>query len=217
MDKQDANRLKELEKRVKKRLLTEGSGHDWTHIQRVTSTATHLCEKEEADLFIVTASALLHDLIDDKVVESEEEGRKELSAWMTELGIDDTRQQKVFSVITTISYKGGTGKKVTSLEAEIVQDADRLDAIGAVGIARCFLYAGSKGHVLYDDSIPVRDKMSLSDYRNAPTPALNHFYEKLLKLKELMNTSAGREEAEKRHLFMEQFLNEFYREIGKND
>lgn len=214
MDTKDAHILQQMEEYVRQTLAQEGTGHDWTHIDRVRTTAVQLAQEEQADLFIVTASALLHDLIDEKVVASEKESVRDLLYWMGTLGVSDERKRAIVSILTTISYKGGTGTPVSMLEAQIVQDADRLDAMGAVGIARCFLYAGSKGHVLYDESVAVRENMTLSEYRQTPTPALNHFYEKLLKLKKFMNTKAGKREAAKRHAYMESFLVEFYRETG---
>lgn len=217
MNEQKQMILSKVEDRVKERLKEEKTGHDWFHIERVTTTAKQIACQEKADIFIVQLAALVHDLIDEKVVKDEEAAKKELEKWFAELGVSQNDRQHVMEIIQTISFKGGNGPRLSSLEAKVVQDADRLDAIGAIGIARCFTYAGSKGHVIDDPSVPVRKQMTLAEYRNAPSTAINHFYEKLLKLKEQMNTQAGKEEAERRHLFMEQFLQEFYRETHSTD
>ena len=204
--------VEEVTNRVKKELLNETSGHDWFHIERVNKTAKELAEKEEANVFVVSLAALLHDLADDKVISDEAQGIKKINQWLVELKVPNDQIQEVIEIIQTISFKGGNIKKVATLEAEVVQDADRLDAIGAIGVARCFVYSGSIGQKIDDPSIPVRDQMSVKEYRKGPSTAINHFYEKLLRLKELMNTKAGKEEANVRHVFMEQFLEEFYRE-----
>ncbi|MHA6252934.1 HD domain-containing protein [Oceanobacillus sp. CAU 1775] len=206
--------ISETEKMVRHKLLHEQTGHDWFHIERVTKNALEIGIEEEADLFVVHLAALLHDLADDKVVESEAEGLKSIEAWLIEQQVTKTDIDHILRIIQTISFKGGNFKKLESLEAKVVQDADRLDAIGAIGIARCFVYSGSKGQAIYDPSLEVRDQMSVEEYRKGESSAIHHFYEKLLKLKDLMNTKTGREMANERHRFMESFLEQFYNEVG---
>ncbi|MCK0472599.1 HD domain-containing protein [Halalkalibacter sp. APA_J-10(15)] len=199
---------------VQSKLDNESSGHDWHHIQRVTTQAVEIAQVEGGNQFIIILAALLHDLIDDKVVESEEEGIKEVTNWLVDQGVPKKEQETIYSIITTISFKGGNNDPVTSLEAQIVQDADRLDAIGAIGIARTFMYAGNKGHLMHDPEAHYRESMTVEEYRQSPSSAIGHFYEKLLKLKELMNTNEGRRRAEERHQYMQQFLSQFYDEWG---
>ncbi|MCM3761863.1 HD domain-containing protein [Alkalihalobacillus oceani] len=197
---------------VKAQLEHEGTGHDWEHIRRVTSQAQEIAEIEGADRHIVTLAALLHDLIDDKVVASEEEGLAKVNKWLEQLALPTDAKTHIIEIITTMSFKGGNNKPMSTLEGQIVQDADRLDALGAIGIARTFLYAGSKGQPMYDPAARVRENMTVEQYRNGKSSAVHHFYEKLLKLKSLMNTNEAKRRAERRHAFMEQFLEQFYQE-----
>jgi uncharacterized protein len=196
----------------KNELEGEGSGHDWWHIYRVTQLAQEIGRKENADLFVCTLAALLHDIADEKLNESEEIGLNKVRDYLHSQALEDEIIQVVMEIISTISFKGGHGSKLDRLEAKVVQDADRLDAIGAIGIARCFLYAGSKGHILYDPHIPPREHMTKEEYRAKEGTAINHFYEKLLKLKDLMNTKTAYQMAEGRHQFMTQYLEQFYQE-----
>src|SRR5690625_1190486 len=212
LNQREKDVLQTLREKVKARLKDESTGHDWFHIQRVETTAVKIAEKEGADVFVVSAAALLHDLIDDKVVIDEAKERQRIENWLIDLNVSSKDRTHIFDIIESISFKGGHGKPLQTLEAKVVQDADRLDAIGAIGIARCFYYSGSKGQKLDDTSFPVRSEMTLEEYRNGPSTAINHFYEKLLKLKDRMQTSSGFLEAEKRHLFMEQFLEQFFEE-----
>ena len=204
--------IQETEKWVKDQLKNEGTGHDWHHIRRVTKQAKEIAKIEGANEFIVTLAALLHDLIDDKVVKSEEAGIKQVTKWLTTIGTTSEQHQHIMTIITTMSFKGGTNKPVTTLEAKVVQDADRLDAIGAIGIARTFIYAGSKGDPMYDPTLAVRDSLTLDEYRHGRSSAIGHFYEKLLKLKDLMNTEEGKKRAELRHAFIEQYVEQFLQE-----
>jgi uncharacterized protein len=204
--------IEQTEQWVKEQLEHEGTGHDWHHINRVTKQAKEIAEIEGADTFIVTLAALLHDLIDDKVVESEEEGLKQVTQWLVSIGTSDEQLQHILTIITTMSFKGGNNKPVSSLEAQVVQDADRLDALGAIGIARTFIYAGSKGDPMHDPDLAIRKTLTLDEYRNGRSSAIGHFYEKLLKLKDLMNTTEGKKRAEMRHQFLENFLNQFLEE-----
>ncbi|TMW70366.1 HD domain-containing protein [Alteribacter natronophilus] len=205
----------ETEKMVRDQLQEEQTGHDWFHIDRVTRNAAAIAEAENADVFVVTLAALLHDLADDKVVDDETEALQDIEDWLTGKGVAETDVRHVMKIIQTISFKGGNGQALESLEAKVVQDADRLDAIGAVGIARCFVYSGSKGSPMYGPDIKARESMTKEEYRKGKSTAVNHFYEKLLKLRDLMNTRRGYELADERHKFMETFLEQFYREVGR--
>ncbi|GEN50776.1 HD domain-containing protein [Alkalibacterium pelagium] len=197
---------------VKEKLNNEGSGHDWYHIERVWKMASKLAAKEQANSYIVELAALLHDLIDDKLVSSKDEAVQEVEYWLEGAGVSSSDSERIMDIIQTISFKGGNGRKLTTLEAQIVQDADRLDAIGAIGIARCFTYAGSKGDVIFNPELSVRESMTEKEYREGPSSAVHHFYEKLLKLKDLMNTETAKQIAEERHAFMEDFLIQFFNE-----
>jgi len=197
---------------VRNKLIHEGTGHDWYHIERVWKMAVYLAEKEQANRFIVELSALLHDLIDDKLVTNKEEAVQEVMYWLEGVGVTSKDSERILEIIESISFKGGNSKKLHTIEAQIVQDADRLDAIGAIGIARCFAYAGSKGDPMFDPELSVRDTMTEEEYRKGKSSAVHHFYEKLLKLKDLMNTKAAREMAEERHAFMEDYLTRFFNE-----
>ena len=195
---------------VKQKLEMEGSGHDWYHIERVVKQARRIAKEENANPFICEVAALVHDLADDKVASSEKAGLKEVEQLL--LPLQKADRDHIREIITTMSFKGGNRPPVRTLEAQVVQDADRLDAIGAIGIARTFVYAGSKGDLIYDPSIQPRQHMSSSAYRHEQSTAINHFYEKLLKLKDLMNTRTGLEIAEERHAFLISFLSQFHGE-----
>ncbi|CAD2073016.1 putative hydrolase [Jeotgalicoccus aerolatus] len=197
---------------VKSELMNEKSGHDWYHIERVTNLAKTLLKSEEANAFIVVAAALLHDIADDKVTDNEDAALDRIKQLLKDNAVDEASIEMIIDIITTISFKGGTGKQLTYPEAKIVQDADRLDAIGAIGIARTFQYGGSKGQAMYDPDIPVRDSMSFEEYRHGQSTSFNHFYEKLLRLKDQMNTPAAVKIAEERQVFMETFLDTFLKE-----
>jgi uncharacterized protein len=207
--------IHDTEKMVQSKLEKEGTGHDWEHIKRVTKTGRKIALNEGANIFIVTMAALLHDLADDKIVDSEKEGLKNIEDWLDRYSITKVEVNHILEIIQTISFKGGNYKQLNSLEAKVVQDADRLDAVGAVGIARCFVYAGKKGRAIYDPSVQIRENMTLKEYREGHSDSINHFYEKLLKLRDLMNTKKGKEMATKRHHFMESFLAQFYDEIDE--
>ncbi|MBM7614123.1 HD domain-containing protein [Alkaliphilus hydrothermalis] len=205
--------IKNTEEYVRNELQGEGSGHDWWHIYRVTQLSKKIAQKEGANLYICTLAALLHDIADEKLNESEEGGIMKVKNWLQSQSVETSDMEIILEIISTISFKGGNGPALTMLEAKIVQDADRLDAIGAIGISRCFAYSGSIGTVIYDPKIPIRDKLTKEEYRQKEkSTAINHFYEKLLKLKDLMNTKTGKEMAVKRHEYMEGFLEEFYGE-----
>ncbi|MFD3450163.1 HD domain-containing protein [Microbacteriaceae bacterium 4G12] len=197
---------------VKECLEKDASGHDWYHIERVYKQAIAICEKEGGNLFIVQMAALLHDVADEKLNESEEAGLQKVQNWLTQLHIDEDDQKHILHIIMNMSFKGGHGGQVETLEGQIVQDADRLDALGAIGISRTFAYGGAKGRLMYDPDLSPRETMTKEEYRNANSTSLNHFYEKLLKLKDLMNTATAKQLAEKRHMYMEGFIQQFMKE-----
>ncbi|SDM68084.1 uncharacterized protein SAMN04488137_1410 [Fictibacillus solisalsi] len=190
----------------------EGSGHDWWHIYRVNKLACSIAIEEGADSFICSLAALLHDIADEKLNGSEEEGLQKVQRWMRDNDVPAYVCTEVLNIISTMSYKGGNTVPMSSLEGRVVQDADRLDAIGAIGIARTFAYSGHIGQLIYDPDIKVRSNMTKEEYRNGRSTAVNHFHEKLLKLKSRMNTSYGKQLAARRHEEMEHFLAVFFEE-----
>jgi uncharacterized protein len=204
--------IEKTEQYVRSLLENDASGHDWWHIDRVRRIGVSLAKKEYADEFIVEMAALLHDIADEKIAGSEEKGFKIVSEWLDQIKLTNREKEQIHDVISSVSFKGGHGKKPNTIEGMVVQDADRLDAIGAIGIARTFMYAGNRGHLMYDPDLPYREKMTKEEYRQGRSTAINHFYEKLLKLKYLMNTESAKQMASERHEFMEQFLQQFYKE-----
>ena len=189
-------------------------GHDWFHIERVYKNSLLIAKEENCDLLVVQLGALLHDIADSKFHNGDENvGPKTARTFLENQKVEENIIQNVIDIIENISFKGGNfNKKFTSIELEIVQDADRLDAIGAIGIARTFNYGGFKNRAIYDPSVPPNLTMTKEEYKNSESPTLNHFYEKLLLLKDKMNTQTGKKLAEKRHEFMQLFLEEFYAE-----
>lgn len=187
----------------------ESSGHDFNHIDRVRKMALHIAQIEDADVFIVEMAALLHDTVDDKLFD-ETIAWERLNNFYSSIQLPTEEQQAINHILKYMSFKGGLNEgKLKSLEGKVVQDADRLDALGAIGIARTFMFAGKFGEAMYDPAVPVRE--DLSDYRT-PSTAINHFYEKLFKLIDLMNTDAGRKMAEKRNDYMKDFIEQFKNE-----
>jgi len=189
-------------------------GHDWWHIYRVWKLSQTIAKSENANILVVELSALLHDIADSKFHNGDETvGPKTARAFLEKENVDAATINHVVHIIENISFKGGTTQRTFhSPELDIVQDADRLDAIGAIGIARAFNYGGFKNRKLYDpDILPVLQR-TREDYKNNTAPTLNHFYEKLFLLKDLMNTETGRRIAEKRHAFMENYVDTFYKE-----
>lgn len=199
---------------VKKELEGAEAGHDWFHIERVYKNALHLLKTEQADEQVVLLGALLHDIADSKFHEGDETiGPKKAYDFMSTIEIPEDVKKHVVQIIENISFKGGNFEKnFRSKELEIVQDADRLDALGAIGIARTFNYGGFKNHPLYDPAIKPNLQMSKDEYKKHQGTTINHFYEKLLLLKDLMNTETGKKMALKRHQYMEGFLEQFYAE-----
>ena len=199
---------------VKEKLEGAEGGHDWFHIERVYKNALLISKTEKVNGFVVALGALLHDIADSKFHNGDETvGPKEARDFLSGLNIDDRTIQHVVNIIENISFKGGNiDQKFTSPELNVVQDADRLDAIGAIGIARCFNYGGFKNRALYDPEIKPDLNMSKEAYKKSTAPTINHFYEKLLLLKDRMNTETGKLVARERHEFMLQFLNQFDKE-----
>ncbi|MBO9129495.1 HD domain-containing protein [Bacillus sp. 165] len=197
---------------VKDVLGKDASGHDWYHIERVHKLACAISEKEGGDRFVIEMAALLHDVADEKLNESEEAGLQKVRDWLKELEVEEQEKEHILHIIMNMSFKGGHGGQVETIEGKIVQDADRLDALGAIGIARTFAYGGAKGRLMYDPNVPIRENMTKEEYRNANNPSLHHFYEKLLKLKDLMNTNAAKGIAAERHEYMEKFIEQFMKE-----
>jgi uncharacterized protein len=199
---------------VKEKLKGAEAGHDWWHILRVWNNAKLIAKTENVELIVVELAALLHDIADAKFHGGDEEiGPKTAVAYLKSQKADDMLIEKVAQIIRHISFKSNIdGQKYFSNELAVVQDADRLDAIGAIGIARAFTYGGYKGRELYNPGIKPNIKMSKEEYKNSSAPTINHFYEKLLLLKDKMNTATGKQLAEKRHQFMQQYLEQFYGE-----
>lgn len=199
---------------VKQKLENAEAGHDWFHIERVYKNALLIAEEENCDLIIVKLGALLHDIADSKFNDGDETvGPKVAREFLESQNASEEIIAHVVNIIENISYKGGNfEKKFTSKELEIVQDADRLDALGAIGIARTFNYGGFKNRQLYNPNIAPKLNMTKEEYKNREAPTLNHFYEKLLLLKDKMNTETGKRIALERHHFMELFLSQFYAE-----
>ncbi|MBT5808118.1 HD domain-containing protein [Candidatus Uhrbacteria bacterium] len=199
---------------VKDTLAEAEGGHDWWHISRVWSLAKLILEDEKADRLVVELGALLHDIADSKFHGGNEDvGPEKAIVFLESLDVDTEVISHVENIIRHVSFKGGNHEQAfRSPELDLVQDADRIDAIGAIGIARTFNYGGFIGAKLYDPDIPAKLNMSKEEYKKNIDPTINHFYEKLLLLKDRMNTTAGKTIAEKRHEYMEEFLNQFYRE-----
>ena len=199
---------------VKQQLENAEGGHDWFHIERVYKNALLIAEGEDCDLTVVKLGALLHDIADSKFHGGDETvGPKTARAFLESQNVKEDIILHVIAIIENISFKGGNfEKQFHSKELEIVQDSDRLDAIGAIGIARTFNYGGFKNRPLYNPNIQPNMNMNKEEYKNSESPTLNHFYEKLLLLKDKMNTETGKKIAQKRHDFMVTFLSQFYAE-----
>ena len=199
---------------VKQTLVDAEGGHDWWHIFRVWQLSKRIAETEKADMLVVELGALLHDIADAKFHNGDERvGPEKARNFLLSISVDDEIIIHIERIITNISFKGGRViQQFKSLELDIIQDADRLDAIGAIGIARTFNYGGFKNREIYNPGIQPNLNLTKEEYKNSTAPTLNHFYEKLLLLKDRMNTATGRKMAEQRHQFLELFLDEFYAE-----
>jgi uncharacterized protein len=201
---------------VKEELNNAEGGHDWFHIQRVFNTSKLLLKHEEGNSLVVQLAALLHDIADPKFHNGDEQiGPQTAKIFLEAQNVDNETKEHVVNIIRHMSFKNSLeqgGERFTSKEMEIVQDADRLDAIGAIGIARAFNYGGFKNRELYNPAIPPNLNMTKEEYKKSKAPTINHFYEKLLLLKDGMRTPTGKKLAEKRHRFMLDYLEQFYRE-----
>jgi uncharacterized protein len=199
---------------VKQELKNAEGGHDWWHIERVWKTAKHIAKTEQVDLLVVELSALLHDIADSKFHDGDESiGPQKARAFLHTLEIEENVINHVIRIIENISFKGGKeAQTFQSTELDVVQDADRLDALGAIGIARTFNYGGFKNREIYNPTIPSNLNMTKEEYKSSTAPSINHFYEKLLLLQDRMNTATGKAMAAKRHQFMETYLKQFYSE-----
>lgn len=203
-----------IQKFVKGKMEGEGTGHDWYHIERVVATAKRISKKEKnADKFLVEAAALLHDIGDWKLNSSGRTEEEILRSVCKKLALEDSDSKKIIEIIINMSFSANIGRrKDLCLEGKIVQDADRLDALGAIGIARAFAYGGKKGRELYNPSKKPKKFSSTHSYRNSDGPTVNHFYEKLFSIKKQLNTKKAVKIATKREAFMKEFLKEFYAE-----
>ena len=199
---------------VKEKLENAEGGHDWFHIERVFKNSILISKSEVCDTTVVKLGALLHDIADSKFHDGDETvGPRIAREFLESENVDQETITHVVNIIENISYKGGNfEKKFSSIELDVVQDADRLDAIGAIGIARAFNYGGFKNRTLYDPKIAPNSSMTKEEYKKNDSPTLNHFYEKLLLLKDKMNTETGKQIAQERHRYMEGFLAQFYAE-----
>ncbi len=198
---------------IEKHFRQEGSGHDWFHIVRVRNMALKIGSLESCDLFVVEMAALLHDLDDWKLSISQQEHENKAGRWLRTNGVPSGITDHILNVIDEVSFKGaGVETPVSSKESAVVQDADRLDAIGAIGIARTFAYGGYKNRLIYDPAISPVVHNDFDVYKGNTAPTINHFYEKLLLLKDRMNTETAKNIAEKRHKFMAGYLDQFFDE-----
>lgn len=209
--------IQETERFVKETLREAEAGHDWSHIQRVLRNARLIGSREEADPFVTELAALLHDIADSKFHGGNElVGPEKASGFLQKLELPEEIVQHIENIVRHVSFSNELGpeheRDFDSIELRVVKDADRLDALGAIGIARAFHYGGFKNRLMYDPRIEPVPGQSKEEYKQSKSPTINHFYEKLLLLKDKMNTSTGRKLAEERHAFMEEFLQQFYRE-----
>ncbi|MBI4064744.1 HD domain-containing protein [Candidatus Gottesmanbacteria bacterium] len=200
---------------LKKKYGADTSGHDWLHLERVWKMAKSLAQGKNINQFVLEVAVLLHDVDDYKVKKTGEAEFSRTKEILASFQLTDEVKQKVFAIIRSVSFKGaGVDTTPTSLEGKIVQDADRLDAMGAIGIARVFAYGGRAGHPYYDPTIKPQKAMTFEEYKARKKTTINHFYEKLLLLKDRMNTPQAKKIAEHRHKFLEAYLKEFFAEVG---
>lgn len=208
-----------IAREIEPRFRGEASGHDWFHVERVRGMARRLAAKEGADAFIVELASLLHDVGDWKFNDGDETaGPREIGDILAKYEVHGEIAARVIEIVATMGFKGGSKRPpMATIEGKVVQDADRLDAIGAIGIARTFAYGGHKGRVLHDPNVPPMTNFTKEQYLKNAGPTLNHFYEKLVKLKSLLNTDSARVVAEGRHAFLEEYLNRFLAEWDGRD
>lgn len=208
-----------IAQKVQQRFEGEGTGHDWWHIVRVRNLALQIGAQEGADLLITELGALLHDVADHKLHGGDvEAGMQLIEKWLNEAGVADPVKRTVGDIARNVSYKGAHVDDVTlSVEGQVVRDADRLDAMGAIGIARTFAYGGSKNRLIFDPAVSPEMHTSFEGYKSSDAPTINHFYEKLLLLKDRIHTSTALKIAEERHKFMEVYLQRFFQEWEGED
>lgn len=201
---------------VQEELEKAEAGHDWFHIERVLLNSRKIAAGKVVDHLVVELGALLHDIGDSKFYHGDEEvGKRKIRAFLKTIPLSEERKKHLTNIVNHISFRNSFDcSSFSSPELEILQDADRLDAIGAIGIARAFSYGGYKGNPFYNPKVLPNKDLDKETYKKADTPTINHFYEKLLKLKSMMNTKTGKELAQKRHDFMILFLHQFYSEAG---
>ena len=199
---------------IRKEFSKEGSGHDWWHIYRVWQNARKILSYEHADAEVVQLAVLLHELPDEKLFEGgKEQGIRRSREWLNALDVPEEKVNQIEEILRRCSFRDSIDDTAEpSQELAIVRDADRLDALGAIGIARCFTFNGYKGNMTYDPDNPPNTELNKEEYQKDNSPAINHFYEKLFRLKDLMHTEQGRAMAEHRHQYMEQFIDEFFQE-----
>ncbi len=214
MDKERQSIIEQTEIFVRTQLAEAEGGHDWWHIYRVWKLALSIADEEKADLYVVNLGALLHDIADAKFHKGNEEiGPRVANEFLISLSVEPEVIDQVIHIIKYVSFKNRhEPAPFVSKELHVIQDADRLDAIGAIGIARAFNFGGFKGRALYDPAVPPNPDQSKAEYKAAKAPTINHFYEKLLLLKDMMNTPTGKKIALERHRFMEEYLEQFYQE-----
>ena len=204
---------------VKERLPADPTGHDWWHTYRVWKNAIHIGAEEQVDMYVVQLAALLHDVADHKFHQGDDKlGAQVAAEWLAGLDVEEAVVAHVREIIAEMSFKGANvASAIRTREGRVVQDADRLDALGAIGIARAFAYGGFKQRLLHDPEVPPMQHDSFEQYKANKGPTVNHFYEKLLLLKDRMNTATGRRMAERRHAILEEFLREFLAEWEGED
>lgn len=197
---------------------TDTTGHDWWHVYRVWNLSKYIARQENTDCLVVELAALLHDMDDHKIPGADAVNFPNARNTLLSLNADSLLVEKVVEVISQVSFKGaGVNTTPTSLEACVVQDADRIDAIGAIGVARAFAYGGSKNRELFNPNVKPTHHTSFEEYKNSKGSTLNHFYEKLLLLKDLLNTNTAKRIAQQRHAYMQQFVEQFLDEWNMRD
>lgn len=208
--------IKRIASKVQSHLSDAEGGHDWWHIHRVWKNALLIAQEEDVNQDIVSLAALLHDIADPKFHNGDESiGPRLTKEWLEKEGVDHGTIEHIVNIVKHMSFKNSfEGKSWSSPELLVVQDADRLDAIGAIGIARAFSYGGHKQRAMYDPQVAPMTEMTKEQYKSSTSPTINHFYEKLLKLKGLMNTKTASSIAQERHDFMIAYLDQFYKESG---